>query len=133
MTTFETTLEFALPEELGILDNVYVHVQLENGHNISIPAIHEFRYHSENGIEWPIIFNDETKRPVQILNELKDYPTELNSSFFGIIYTGVDESYQKGSFCITFTGWKDDTLTWYYTNRTFFSLEIDEEGEELFP
>lgn len=131
---FETTLVFALPEELGIFDNVYVHVQLENGQNISIPATHEFRYHSDNGIEWPMIFNDETKKPVAILNESKDCLTEPNSSFFGIIYTGFDRSYAKGSFCITFTGWKDEKLTRYYIEQKPFSLEIDEEDfEELYP
>lgn len=123
---FETSLEFSLPEKLGILDNVWVHVQLENGQNISIPAIHEFRYYSENGIEWPMIFNDETKKPVPILSASEVCLNEPNSSFFGIIYTGVDASYLKGSFCITFTGWRNEMLTKYYTDRTFFSLELEE-------
>ena len=34
----ETSLEFSLPEELGFLKNVIVHIQLEDGRNIPIAA-----------------------------------------------------------------------------------------------
>lgn len=126
----ETSLEFSLPEELGFLKNVIVHIQLEDGRNIPIVATHELRYHS-TGKEWPIIFNKFSNEPISNWNITGG--DEPNSSMFGIIYECYDKGYLNGSFYISFTGWKYDNSTDYYTETRTFSLEADDEdfGKEF--
>lgn len=119
----ETSLEFSLPEELGYLENVTVHIQLKDGRNIPIKARHELRYHS-TGKEWPKIFEKTSRNLISNWNIIDN--NEPNSSMFGIVYECYDKNFLNGSFYISFTGWKYSDSTEYYTETISFSLEADD-------
>jgi len=117
-----TSLPIALPEELGIIDNVYVHLTLSNNRYVQIKAnsYQELRYHSNTGEEWPKLFDETTKK--QLSNWKIEDNDEPNTSVFWIIYTCYDESYMAGSFVVTFTSWKDEQLKYFYTEKVHFNL-----------
>lgn len=120
-TNIETSMIFALPEILGIIhqENVWVHIQLDTGKYIPINAKYCFSYPlSTINIEIPTIFYEDTKQIV----EIQTIP-ESTLAYFGIIYECKDQTYSKGTFCITFSAWKEDNLTYYYTAQKTFSLE----------
>lgn len=122
LSNIETSMIFGLPEELGIIhqENVSVHIQLNTGIYIPINAKYCFSYPlSTINIELPTIFYEDTKQIVEI-----NTTVESTIAYFGIIYECKNESYLNGSFCITFAGWKNDTLTYYYTTSKSFSLDI---------
>ena len=119
--SIETSLVFGLPETLGIInqENVWVHIHLKN--NLYVPINAEYCYSyplSKLDIKLPTIFYEDTKQIVEV-NTTK----ESSIAYFGIIYECKHESFLNGSFCITFTGWKDEILTYYYTAKKEFSLE----------
>lgn len=120
--SLETSLIFGLPEMLGIMEqkDVWVHIRLNNDIYVPINAIYQYSYCSElEGAEWPTIFYEGTEEIV----ELKDYSNKM-TALFGIIYPIKDTSYLNGKFCITFSGWKNNTLKWYYTEEKVFKIEM---------
>lgn len=116
--SLESSLMFGLPEILGFMDqkDVWVHVNLINGIYVPINAI--YLYSSEMA-EWPKIFYEGTQEEPVVLKTTNN----ITTSIFGIIYSLKNVSYSKGTFCITFSGWKNNTLTQYYTEKINFDLE----------
>ena len=119
----ETSLLIALPEELGILDNVWVHITLSNGRYVPIEAklCPHFRHYSEKGEEWPKLYEENTNKLLS--NWEIDKNGEPNTTVFGIIYTCYDKDFFKGSFVVTFTSWKEEILRSFYTETVSFDLE----------
>lgn len=109
--SLESSLMIGLPEELGIIEQVRVHIKLENGTYIPVNATYLF---SSELKEKPIIFQEDTKDLVKL--------TGNNFAIFGIIYQIIDENYFSGSFCITFASWKDEKLNHYYTEEKNFNI-----------
>ncbi len=122
----ETSLLISLPEELGILGNVWVHITLSNGRYVPIEATlcPHFRHYSETGAEWPNLYNEDTKQ--QLFNWEINKNGEPNTTVFGIIYTCYDSSFFKGSFVVTFTSWKEEILRSFYTETVSFDFNDDE-------
>lgn len=110
MNNFKTAFQFYLPEDLGFIDNISVHLQI--GHEISeeTKIWHIGRYVSINGNEWEKVFNNANE-------EITQYHTLKSSSFSFPIEIW---DYIEGSFYVTFTGCKDGIVTPYHTEKTFF-------------
>lgn len=125
----ETSLLVSLPEELGILDNVWVHITLSNGRYIPIKAdlCLDFRHYSEDGAEWPILYDEDTKQQISNWNINKN--GDPNTTVFGIVYTCYDRTFLKGSFVVTFTSWKNECVKSFYTEMVTFDLD---DGDEIF-
>lgn len=123
----ETSLTISLPEELGIIDNVWVHITLLNNTYIPLKAklYSHFRHYSRTGEEWPKLYDENTKQ--QITNWKINKDGKPNTTVFGIIYKCYDRTFFKGSFVITFTSWKCEVLKYYYTERKYFDLDVDDE------
>lgn len=108
---FTTAFQIYLPEDLGIIGNIVVHLETNDG-NYDIPeseVSHISHYKSVNGSEWMEIFNNDTK--------ITNFETLKSSTFsFPIdIWDGLN-----GTFYLTFTAWRNDTLTYYYTGKRQF-------------
>ncbi|MCI8641275.1 MAG: hypothetical protein HFJ59_05340 [Clostridia bacterium] len=129
MNNIQAILPIALPEVLGIIDNVWVHITLSNKIlSLKVESYPEQRYYSTTGLEWPTIFNEDTKETVQLKVNEND---EFNTSVFGIIYTCYDETFLKGSFTVTFNAWKDESLRSYYTETKLFEIDAEEFDTEF--
>lgn len=120
---YETSLPIALPEELGILGNVFVHITLSNGQYFPLKAdlYPNLRYYSNTGEEWPKIY-DEINKQQQIFRNPGKALKEFNTSVFGIIYTCYNINFLKGRIVVTFTSWKEEMLSHYYTEKIYFDL-----------
>lgn len=106
---FRTAFQIYLPEDLGIIENISVHLETNEGDYVIKEISHISRYKSINGSEWLNVYNND--------NIITSFETLKSSAFsFPIeIWDGL-----KGSFYLTFTGWKDNTLTYYYTEKRQF-------------
>ncbi len=115
-----TTVIVSLPEELGVLENVRAIVTTSDK-TISIGCNHFSRFHSEDGSEWPQIF-DNNLSIVSNFNVSKD--GELNSSVFSGKYFLYDISYLEGDCYFVFDFYKNDISFKNYTTNSFhFKLD----------
>lgn len=129
MDYYETSLPISLPEELGIIDNVWVHITLSTGQYLPLKAqlYSHFRHYSETGEEWPKLYDEYTKLPVSNLEIAKD--GKPNTTVFGIIYKCYNRTFLKGSFVVTFNSWKEGVLKAFYTETVQFDLD---DGDDIF-
>ena len=111
--TLETSLIVGLPEELGILEHVCCHIKIADGTHIPISAIYIGSI--VNGNKSPLIFKEATKEEITITSNIV--------ALFGIIYQIKDKKCLNGTFCFTFSGWKNDKLEYYYTKEDIFKIE----------
>lgn len=112
--SLETSLMIGLPEELGIIQQVRVHINLDNGTYICIDAIYQCSVERLN-FSLPIIFKEETKEKILINN--------ANIAIFGIIYQIENEAFLNGSFYTTFEAWKNEYLGHYFTETIKFDIK----------
>lgn len=110
--TLESSLMFPLPEELGIIKNVRVHIKLDDGTYVKIDAIYQCSI--EGQLPTPDIFKENTNEKIEIINN--------RFAVFGMVYQVQNESFLNGTFCITFKAWKDENLTSYYTKEKKFNI-----------
>lgn len=105
----KTPFQVYLPEDVGIIDNIYAHIQIQE-EKLDIKAFHSGRYISSAGCEWLKVFYTDGKI-------FKSNKLESSSfSFYVNIWNGIE-----GTFYLTFSGWKNEILTSYYTEQKHFS------------
>ena len=110
--SLESSLMIPLPEELGIIKNVQVHIKLDENGNIPIDAIYQYSIDGE--LPTPNIFKENTKERIKIISN--------RFAIFGIIYQIQNESFLNGAFYITFAAWKNEELILYYTDEKKFNI-----------
>ncbi len=110
MNRSKTPFQVYLPEDIGIIDNIYAHIQIRD-EKLDIEAYHSGRYISSTGCEWLKVFYTDG-------GEAFKSTTFDSSSFLFYLDTwnGI-----KGTFYLSFSGWKNETLTSYYTERKNFA------------
>ncbi len=109
--SFMTAFQIYLPEDLGIIDNVLAHVQIGN-ETIDVTTIwHEGRYLSMTGIEWSRVFRDDNNFEITKYQTLKTCSIAFPIEIWDLV---------EGFFYLTFTGWKNENLTFYHTEKHFF-------------
>lgn len=94
------TLNMALPNGIGLMENVWLHITLENGRYVPIKGKDLFQYYSHSGNEWPKIFNESTKREINISSAINNI---FNSTEFSFSFECYDSSYWHGTYVCTFT------------------------------
>lgn len=115
--TYRTSFQIYLCEDLGIIDNIFAHVNYVRIDyqtveiNTQIKAEHSSRYISINGSEWLKVFYLQNNVAVS------NYETFKSSAFTFPMELGVG---MEGEFYMTFTAFKNDLLTSYYTSTKHF-------------
>ncbi len=109
------TLSMAFPNGIGLLENVWLHITFENGKYLPIKGIYIFQYFSCNGKEWPQIFDESTKKEIDVVQVINNV---FNSTEFSFPFVCYDTSYYNGTYVCTFT----ISGKSYYTEERSFSF-----------
>ena len=110
------TLNMAIPNGIGLMEIVWLHITLKNGKYVPIKGIYLFQYPSHNGKEWPKIFDENTKKKISTIDAVNNI---FNSSEFSFQFEAYDNSYYQGTYVCTFTINEKS----YYTERYCFSFK----------
>lgn len=109
--SFVTAFQVYIPENLGFIDNVSVHVQIGNEKNMDITTVWHYRYISIKGIEWSKVFRDNGEEVTQCYTTLESIAFSFPIEIWDFI---------EGNFYLTFVASKDGFLSSYHTEKHYF-------------